>query len=170
MSLHGGDAKVHGSVVRADTFQQAMRAVELLHGRVPDLTVNCVVTRANIGHLRGVVDRLICFNRLCIKFSMTQPKGGGAHAFDVLVPPVEECAARVMDAIAYARHTSEPGAGPRLAHDGIPLCLLPGLEGLYDDLRTHRFATMIEADEDDFVPVDDVAKVQTERCAPCSIK
>src|SRR5262245_59105811 len=131
MSLHGGDAKVHGSVVRADTFGQAMRAVELLHGRVADLTVNCVVTRANIDHLRGLVDRLLPFSNLCIKFSMTQPKGGGAHAFDVLVPPVEECAARVTDAIAYAREISAPAACPRLAHDGIPLCLLPGLEDLY---------------------------------------
>src|SRR5262249_945010 len=149
MSLHGGDAKVHGSVVRADTFDQAMRAVELLHGRVPDLTVNCVVTTANLGHLRGVGDRLVPFPELCIKCSITRGRGGGLRGLEVLVRDVEECARRVRDAIEYAK-TQAGAGGPRLAHDGIPFCLLPGLEDLYDDLRTHRFATMIEADEDDF--------------------
>ena len=76
MSMHGGTPKVHGSVVRADTFAQAMKAVETLHGRVPDFTVNCVVTTANVKHLRGLVDRLVPFPELCIKLSMTQPKGG----------------------------------------------------------------------------------------------
>ncbi|MCK6591735.1 MAG: radical SAM protein, partial [Polyangiaceae bacterium] len=38
MSIHGGDAKVHGSVVRADTFQQALGALKRLAGRIPDLT------------------------------------------------------------------------------------------------------------------------------------
>src|SRR5689334_23096943 len=47
MSLHGGSAKVHGSVVRADTWDKAMAALRLLHGRIPDLTANCVVTTAN---------------------------------------------------------------------------------------------------------------------------
>jgi MoaA/NifB/PqqE/SkfB family radical SAM enzyme/SAM-dependent methyltransferase len=170
MSLHGGDAKVHGSVVRADTFCKAMDAVRRLHGRVQDFTVNCVVTTANVEHLRGLVDRLAPFSELTIKFSMTQPKGGGQRAFDVLVPKVERCAERVRDAIAYGMEKRGDAPGPRFAHDGIPFCLLPGLEDLYDDLKTHRFSVMIEADEDDFVPVDDVAKVHTERCEPCALR
>ena len=172
MSLHGGSAKVHGSVVRADTFNRAMAALALLHGRVPDLTANCVVTTANMPHLRGLVDQLRGFPELTLKFSMTQPKGAAARAFDVIVPDVEACAAAVRDAIAYGAQARPEGSatGPRFAHDGIPLCLLPGLEDRYDDLKTHRFAAMIEADEDDFIPVDDVAKVQPDKCAPCALR
>jgi MoaA/NifB/PqqE/SkfB family radical SAM enzyme/SAM-dependent methyltransferase len=170
MSMHGGDAKVHGSVVRADTFGKALSAVKNLHGVVDDLTVNCVVTTANVKQLRGVVDRLIELPKLCIKFSMTQPKGGGSHAFDVIVPDVAACAERVKDAIEYGMG-KRTGPGPRFAHDGIPFCLLPGLEDLYDDLKTHRYATMIESDEDDFVPVDDVAKIQPEEtCRDCALR
>lgn len=170
MSMHGGTPKVHGSVVRADTFAQAMKAVETLHGRVPDFTVNCVVTTANVKHLRGLVDRLLPFPELCIKFSMTQPKGAANRAFDVIVPDVTACAAQIADAIAYGTEKRGAAKGPRFAHDGIPFCLLPGLEDLYDDLKTHRFATMIEVDEDDFVPVDDVAKIQTDKCGPCALR
>jgi MoaA/NifB/PqqE/SkfB family radical SAM enzyme/SAM-dependent methyltransferase len=169
MSLHGGDAKVHGSVVRADTFAQAIAALELLAGRIPDLTANCVVTTANVRHLRGLVDRLLGLPDLSIKFSMTQPKGAANRAFDVIVPRVEECAERVKDAIDYG--LAKAGLrGPRFCHDGLPLCLLPGLESLYDDLKTHRFAAMIETDEDDFVPVDDVAKVHPPACDGCALR
>lgn len=170
MSIHGGDAKVHGSVVRADTFQQALGALRLLAGRVPDLTANCVVTTANMRHLRGLVDRLLPLDDLCIKFSMTQPKGAASRAPDVIIPDVEECARYVRDAIEHGRARAG-GSRVRFAHDGIPFCLLPGLEDLYDDLKTHRFAAMIEVDEDDFVPVDDVAKVQPEEaCGPCALR
>lgn len=170
MSLHGGTPKVHGSVVRADTFAQAMKAVDTIHGRVADFTVNCVVTTANVKHLRGLVDRLLPFPELCIKFSMTQPKGAAHRAFDVIVPDVEECAAKIADAITYGLEKRGAAVGPRFAHDGVPFCRIPGLEDLYDDLKTHRFATMIEVDEDDFVPVDDVAKIQTEKCGPCALR
>jgi len=171
MSLHGGEAKVHASVVRADTFARAIAALELLAGRVPDLTVNCVVTSANLKHLRGLVDRLAHLPDLCIKFSMTQPKGAANRAFDVIVPDVERCAERIRDAIAYGLGLArEKNASLRFAHDGVPFCLLSGLEHLYDDLKTHRFATMIEVDEDDFVPVDDVAKTFTDKCRACSLR
>src|SRR5262249_47458358 len=76
---------------------------------------------------------------------------------------------RVRGAIAYGLSIAKD-RGPRFHHDGIPLCLLPGLEDRYDDLKTHDFSTMIEADEDDFVPVDDVAKVHTEKCDDCALR
>lgn len=170
MSIHGGDAKVHRSVVRADTFDQALGALRLLAGRVPDLTANCVVTTANLPHLRALVERLLPLRDLTIKLSMTQPKGGGQHAFDVIVPDVAECAAAVKDAILHGLSLRGEQALPRFAHDGLPFCLLPGLEDLYDDLKTHRFATMIEADEDDFVPVDDVAKMHPPACEGCGLR
>src|SRR5262249_28288584 len=170
MSIHGGDARVHRSVVRADTFDQAIGALRLLAGRVPDLTANCVVTTATLPRLRAVAERLAPLGDLTIKFSMTQPKGGGHHAFDVIVPDVEACGAAVKDAILHGMSLRAGAPWPRFAHDGVPFCHLPGLEDLYDDLKTHRFASMIEADEDDFVPVDDVAKLHPAACDGCSLR
>lgn len=170
MSIHGGEAKVHRSVVCADTFDQAMGALKNLVGRVPDLTAHCVVTTANLPHLRGLMDRLVPLGRLRIKLSMTQPKGGGHHAFDLLVPSVTAVGDAVSDAIRYGMELRGASEWPIFAHDGVPFCRVPGLEDLYDDLKTHRFATMIEADEDDFVPVDDVAKTHPDPCQPCALR
>ncbi len=170
MSLHGGEAKVHRSVVRADTFSQATKALSNLAGRVPDLTVNCVVTTANVGHLRGFVERVLAHDDVCVKLSMTQPKGAADRAYDVLVPDVEECAAAIATAIRFGMERARELGRERVrfAHDGVPFCLLPGLEDLYDDLKTHRFGVMIESDEDDFVPVDDVLKVHGPKCLDCA--
>ncbi len=168
MSLHGGTAKVHNSLVRADAFAQTYAAVKNLAGRGLDFTVNTVVTRQNLTHLRGVVDAMLPYLDVTLKFSMVQPKGGADRLFDQVIPRVSEVAAAVKDAIDYGTARSE-GRG-RYAHDGIPFCLLPGLERLYDDLKTHRFATMIEIGEPDFFPVDDRAKVQPEECDTCALR
>jgi pyruvate-formate lyase-activating enzyme/SAM-dependent methyltransferase len=164
MSLHGGTARVHNSLVRADTFGEAMRALANLSGRGLDLTINCVVAKQNLGHLREMVDALRPYGDATLKFSMVQPKGGGVAHFESLVPTVSEVAAAVIDAIAYG------GGGPRFRHDGIPLCLLPGLEDGYADLKTDRFATMVEIGEPDFFPVDDKAKIQPEPCQGCRLR
>ncbi len=56
LSLHGGTAKMHNSLVRADAFAQTFAAIKVLAGRGLDFTVNTVVTRQNVAHLRGIVD------------------------------------------------------------------------------------------------------------------
>ncbi len=168
MSLHGGTPQVHDRLVRADTFAQAVAALRNLSGRGLDLTINTVVTRQNVDHLRGMVDLVLPHRDLTLKFSMMQPKGGGNHAFDALMPRVSEVAAKVVDAIEYGVHRAPDG--PRFAHDGIPLCLLPGHEHRYDDLKTHAFATMVEVGEPDFYPVDDQDKVQPEPCRACALR
>ena len=170
MSLHGGSPKIHASLVRADSFARAVGAIDVLHGRIPDLTVNCVVTRQNVEHLDGVVDLLLRYPALTLKFSMTTPKGGAASAFDTLVPDVRRVAERVKAAILRGIEARGAAPGPRFAHDGIPFCLLEGLEDAYDDLKTHDFATMIEVDEDDYVPVDEVAKVHGDACRDCTLR
>ncbi|MGZ3421658.1 MAG: radical SAM protein [Polyangiales bacterium] len=166
MSLHGGNAKVHNLLVRADAFEQTYQAVKNLAGLGLDFTVNTVVTRQNIEHLRPIVDAMLPYPDVVLKFSMVQPKGGGDKHFDRLIPPVSQVAAKVRDAIEYGL---SKGDG-KYAHDGIPFCLLPGHEEKYDDLKTHRFATMIEIGEPDFFPVDDRAKVQPKACDDCSIR
>jgi pyruvate-formate lyase-activating enzyme/SAM-dependent methyltransferase len=169
MSLHGGTAKIHNALVRADAFEQTYAAVANLAGRGLDFTVNTVVTRQNLEHLRGVVDALAPWPDVVVKFSMVQPKGGGEKLFEHLIPRVSDVAARVKDAIEYGLERSQ--GKQAFAHDGIPFCLLPGHERRYDDLKSHRFATMIEVGEPDFFPVDDLAKVQPEvTCGRCALR
>ena len=169
MSLHGGTARVHNSLVRADAFEQTYAAVGNLAGRGLDFTVNTVVTKQNLEHLRGVVDALAPWPDVVVKFSMVQPKGGADRLFAHVIPRVSDVATRVKDAIEYGLARSD--GRMRFAHDGIPFCLLPGHEDRYDDLKTHRFATMIEVGEPDYFPVDDLAKVQPEEtCAGCALR
>ncbi|MFO0660449.1 MAG: radical SAM protein [Polyangiaceae bacterium] len=171
LSLHGGDARVHNRLVRAQAFEESFGGVKALHGKIETLTVNCVITPSNLPHLRAVVDLLLPFTELTIKFSMTAPKGAGDANFDLVVPPVDACAAAVKDAIEYGLSKLPAGArGPRFAHDGLPLCLLPGLEDLYDDLKTNHFRTMTEVGETDFFPVDDIIKTHPEPCDSCALK
>ncbi|MBX3248069.1 MAG: radical SAM protein [Myxococcales bacterium] len=170
MSLHGV-GRIHDRLVRSESWEAAYRAVGNLSGRGIDLTLNCVVTKQNLEHLVPLVDAVLPFSDLRLKFSMVQPKGGGARLFDGLTARVTDVAARVAEAIAHgARAVAERGAaGPSFGHDGIPHCLLPELEGLYDDLKTHRFATMSDVGEPDYFPVDEEANVQPEEtCGGCA--
>jgi SAM-dependent methyltransferase len=144
--------------------------VEVLSGRGLDFTVNCVITRHNVEHLRGVVDALLPYPDVTLKFSMVEPKGGGDKLFEHLMPRVSHVAERVQDAIRYGRERRGDAAGPRFTHGAIPLCLMRGFEDAFDDLKTHRFATMIEVGEPDFFPVDDLNKLQPEeKCRGCSL-
>ncbi len=171
VSFHGPSARVHNSLVRAPAFDETLQAIRNLHTKIEVLTVNCVVTRSNLAELRALVDLLLPLPHLTLKFSMTAPKGGGDRLFEHLVPPVTDVARAVADAISYGLARRGDATGPHFGHDGLPLCLLPGLEHLYDDLRTNAFRTMTEVGEDDFFPVDDVIKVQPDDpCAGCSLR
>lgn len=171
LSMHGGTPKVHNSLVRADAFNDSLAAVRNLHGRVPDLTVNCVVTQTNRKRLRELVDLMMPLPELSLKFSMTAPKGGGDKLFEFVVPRVTECAEAVVDAIRYGTERRGEAPGPRFGHDGLPFCLLDGYERLYDDLRTNDFKTMSEVGEPDFFPVDDVIKAQpADPCGGCALR
>lgn len=165
LSLHGGTAPVHNRLVRSDAFDQALAAIRNLAGRGLDVTVNCVVTRQNLAHLRGLVDVLAATPDVALKFSMVEPKGGAAKNFDLLVPRVAAVAAAVRDAADYAAPR-----GVRVTHGGIPRCLVPGLEDSYSDLRTHRYWTMVEIGEPDLFPVDDDNKRHPPACDGCALR
>ncbi len=165
LSLHGGTAKVHDLMVRSEAFEQTFGAIGVLSGRGLDFTVNCVITRHNVEHLRGLVDAIRPYEDVRLKYSMVEPKGGGAALFEHLMPRVTLVAERVREAIDYGRALGVT----RITHGAIPLCLLRGYEDCFDDLKTHRFATMIEVGEPDYYPVDDRNKVQPEAsCRGCS--
>lgn len=169
LSLHGGTAKVHDLMVRSDAFEETYSAIGVLSGRGLDFTVNCVITRHNVEHLRSLVDAILPYRDVTLNLSMVEPKGGGAALFTHLMPRVSLVAERVADAIRYGRERAGED-GPQFRHGAIPLCLVPGLEDSYGDLKTHRFRTMIEVGEPDFFPVDDLNKMQPESaCRGCSL-
>ena len=169
LSLHGGSARVHDRMVRSKAFEETYGALANLSGRGLDLHVNCVVTKHNLDHLRGVVDAVLAYPDATVKFSMVEPKGGGDLLFRHLMPRVVDVAAKVADAIRYGQ--ARAPRGPRFVHGAVPLCLLPGLEDRYDDLKTHGYWTMTEVGEPDFFPVDDLNKVQPEeRCRGCRLR
>lgn len=172
LSLHGGTRKIHNLMVRSDAFDAAYQAVRNLSGRGLDFSVNCVITRHNVEHLQGLVDALLPYPDVAVKFSMVEPKGGGDKLFDHLMPRVELVAERVMQAIDYGdRRVAELGQpGPSFSHGAIPLCLMPGYEHRFDDLKTHAYRTMIEVGEPDFFPVDDLNKTHPDPCRGCALQ
>jgi MoaA/NifB/PqqE/SkfB family radical SAM enzyme/SAM-dependent methyltransferase len=171
LSLHGGSAKVHDLMVRSEAFEQTYGALANLTGRGIDLTANCVITRHNVDHLKGLVDACLEYPDLVVKLSMVEAKGGGDALFEHLMPRVAHVARRVREAIDYGRaKVAERGGGPRFVHGAIPLCLMQGYEDAFDDLKTHGFWTMTEVGEPDYFPVDDLNKVQPpESCAGCAL-
>jgi pyruvate-formate lyase-activating enzyme/SAM-dependent methyltransferase len=169
LSLHGGSARVHNLMVRSHAFDEALAALHNLRDRELDLHVHCVVTRHNLAHLRGLVDATLPFTRATVKFSMVEPKGGGDRLFDHLMPRVADVAAAVDAAIAHGEAAAR-GGGPRFEHGAIPLCLVPGRERQYGDLKTHRYHTMIEVGEPDYFPVDDRNKVHPPACTGCALR
>jgi len=167
LSLHGGSAKIHNLLVRSHAFEETYGALANLSGRGLDLSVNCVVTKQNVNHLRALVDACLPYPDAKVKLSMVEPKGGGDKLFARLMPRVSEVAERVRDALD---HAASKGQAHRFTHGAIPLCLLPGWERGFDDLKTHRFATMTEVGEPDFYPVDALNKVQPAPCEGCSLR
>ncbi len=167
LSLHGGTAELHDAAAGAPSFARVLGALHALSGRGVETWVNCVVTRRNLDALGGVVEVVRPFRDAALKLSLVEPRGAALPAFDALVPTVTEAAAAVRDALALAR---AGGAPSRVAHDYLPLCLLPGWEGARGDLRAHGFRSMAEVGEPDLFPVDERNTVKPERCAPCVLR
>jgi MoaA/NifB/PqqE/SkfB family radical SAM enzyme/SAM-dependent methyltransferase len=168
LSLHGGSAEVHDGLAGAPSFGRVLGALGALAGRGLEVWVNCVVTRPNLDRLAEVVAAVAPFAGASLKFSMVEARGAAAGGFDDMVPRVTEVAARVRAAVELARRTL--GAGRRVAHDGIPFCLLPGLEELRGDLRAHGFTRMAEVGEPDLFPVDERNALHPPRCRPCALR
>jgi len=164
LSLHGGDAALHNGLTRTDSFEQTLSAIRNLNRPGMDLTVNAVVTSANLDRLGEMVDLLSRDSGLRLKFSMVEPKGAALERFDELMPDITAVAARVREAIVYAQARAP---GLRLAHEGIPLCLLGGLEQRASDLRLDGFAWISEAHEAGFFPVDAANKERVDACGRC---
>ena len=168
VSLHGGSAVIHDAIVRARAFAQTSQAIRNLHGQVDELTVNAVVTRDNLHHLRSLVDLLRPFPALCIKFTFPQPKGAAHDAFDLVVPLLSDAARAVSDAIAHGSKGQPPDPS-RFGLEGFPACTIPGLEHLRNDLYTHHIDVISEPEDDDLIAVDTALSMKTARCEGCRL-
>jgi MoaA/NifB/PqqE/SkfB family radical SAM enzyme/SAM-dependent methyltransferase len=170
MSLHGPDAATHDHIVGDAAFVQTLDAVRNLARRPHiETTVNCVVVKQNVDRLRDVVDLLMDVGGAFeIKFGCLETKGAADKAFRGITPPLAEAAAAVAAALRHGLARRGDAPWPRFGHEGFPLCLLPGLEALDDDMRAHRIHAMAEADEDDFFPIDDMNRAHGGACADCT--
>lgn len=166
VSLHAGEAAEHDRLTRAESFHQTVAGVERLHGLGVEVTVNTVLTRGGRG-LRRLVDLLAPLKGLRFKVSMVEPKGEALDRFDALVPDLDEAAARARELLQYAGRQAPSLAR---AHEGFPLCLMPGLTGLAGGLREEGFTLMSEADEEGFFAVDTDNREHPEPCAACALR
>ena len=170
VSLHGSHAALHDALVGARAFEETLAGIRNLHGRVPNLAVNTVVTRSNLTDLRNLVDLLLPLPALQQKFTMPQPKGAAWDRFEDIVPSLREAADAVADAIRYGHQRASSAAPGRFGFEGFPLCLLPGLEAIHSDLRSHEIEFMSEPEDDGLVAVDDVLLTKPPLCAPCDLR
>lgn len=152
MSLHGPEA-VHDSITRAPgSFAQASAALALL-SRVGglELTCNTVVTCENMDCLEQVVDMVLGQDRVVLKFSAVEPKGGAAQDKGQIPHPIQSARA-VSRALDYA--LSRGMSLDRLGVDGFPHCLDSRFAGLQTDFFTHGIMGIREVNEGAFFPID----------------
>lgn len=167
VSLHAPTAEIHDRLVGVSgAFDETLRGLRALHGRVAHLWVNTVVTRANLAVVPDLIDVASELPESVMKLTFPQPKGAVLAAFDAVVPGLAEASQAVIRAFEHARRRGHQ----RLGHEGFPLCLLPGFEALRDDLRTHGFLGMSELHDRGFEPIDDALRVWPEPCDGCSLR
>lgn len=169
ISLHGAKQSTHNRMVLAPAFEQVMAGLENVAGKVPDLTVNAVVTKTNIHELKDMVDLILPFAPVRLKFSYTEPKGNAHHQFEDVVPDISEAARHVNEAIAYGEEKGAR-AGLRMGCENFVPCLIKHYDRYNDDLFTDNFIFMSESHEEAFFPVDSGKRVFLQACYDCSLK
>jgi MoaA/NifB/PqqE/SkfB family radical SAM enzyme len=167
VSLAGPDRDLHDRHAGAPAFDQATAALGLLAERIPELTVNVVVTGWNVRRLREFAAAVEPFPSARLKFSLVEPAGNVLDDFDDRVPPLAAAARAVAAAIDHARRLRTERS---VVWDGFPLCLVPRHESLECGLREDGFAFMSEAFERDWHPTDDAHRAFGEVCAACSLR
>ncbi|MGM0577867.1 MAG: radical SAM protein [Myxococcota bacterium] len=225
-SVHGGTPEVHDAIVGDAAFEQTLAGVRTCLARGVAVHLHCVVTRANLHHLRGVVDLLSDLPGGTLAFAPVEPVGDAARD-DSQVPSPEEAARAIADAIRHgdsrehrsgvrtaglrgisewigqarsagaasrampsgmaqrsrqaeapeiagsptgARSFGAPGLSGRVAHQDVPLCLLPGLEDRWTDPRARGFTRRSRVADDDLLPLDRGGRVQPEPCTDCALR
>jgi MoaA/NifB/PqqE/SkfB family radical SAM enzyme len=129
LSIHGGRPEVHDAATRRPgSFAQALaglRAALGVRNRGGRLQVEIVtvVYRGNLEALDESVAVLLATGPDRLSVNVVEPRGEALTRFDEIVPPLAASAA------ALTRLLRRFGGVARLTVDGVPPCLLPGLEG-----------------------------------------
>ena len=168
LSLHGTE-RYHNKCTGDRSFAQTFEGLRNLTGRGLDLTVNCVVVEQNRHALRELVELLLPFPDVMLKFSCCEPKGAALRHEEAVVPPLAAAAAAVVDAIRHGRALVGAGPGPRFAIENFPLCLMEEHRDLDDDLMANRLLVMSEVWDDGLVDIDDFNKVKPPPCSGCAL-
>jgi len=161
VSICGPDAATHDRHTAAKSFNQTLKGLENLAGKIEDLTANLVITSWNIQHLERMPDLMASLGAVRLKLSMLEPEGAALDRFEDLVPRLESATRAAVNVCGRS--------SARL--DGFPLCLIPDeLHGLESGLREDGFFIMSEAFEDRWYPVDDANRSYGQRCRACSLR
>lgn len=169
VSLHGAKASTHNRMVLAPAFEEVMKGLRNVSGQVPDLTVNAVVTKSNMHELNDMVDLILPFSPIRLKFSCVEPKGAAHYQFDDVAPDISESARFVNEAIAYGEEKSA-GSGMCLGCEGFVPCLIENYDKYNADLYTDNFISMSESHEDTFYPVGSGDRCFLPSCFDCVLK
>lgn len=169
ISLHGARKKTHNRIVLASAFDQVVKGLRNISRQVPVLTVNAVVTPVNVKELKEIVDLVLPFAPLTLKFSYVEPKGEALRHFDDVMIPIHEAAHYVNEAIAYGERVGKD-AGLQLGCENFVPCLIENFPKYNADLFTDNFVYMSESHEASFFPVDYGDRTYLPACSDCSLK
>jgi len=161
ISICGPDAAIHDRHTATESFNQTLKGMKNLAGKIEDLAANLVITSWNVEHLGRLPELMASLGPVRLKLSMLEPEGSVLEQFDTLVPRLESAARSAVDVCSR-------GAA---SLDGFPLCLIPeDLHGRESGLREDGFFLMSEAFEDRWYPVDDANRSFGDRCRVCSLR
>jgi cyclic pyranopterin phosphate synthase len=165
ISIHGGSAEVHDAATRRPgSFDAALRglgaALALRNdGGALQVELVTVVYRGNLGVVESTVERLLATGPDRLSVNLVEPWGEALARFDEVVPPLSE-AASVLRALLRRF-----GAQARLNLDGVPPCLLPGVEGFAGNREAVDLASGSGELYDSEGP--EQGRVYGERCGAC---
>ncbi len=167
VSLCAPEAGLHDRHTQVESFNQTIKGLEYLSGKLGDLTINVVITAWNIDSLERMPALAAELAPVRLKFSMIEPEGNALNSFETLVPSLKRASktvARILEQVYELE-------GVTFAVDGFPLCLLSdSFRPLESGLREDGFFIMSEAFEDDWHPIDDLNRGFGALCSQCSLR
>lgn len=123
-----------------------------------NLTINYIITSLNMNHLKKLINQILPFNNLILKFSIIKPKKTTNKLFNTMIPKISNITTKIIKTITYKQ---KQNTNLTFTHNKIPLYLLPNLKHLYNNLKTHNFTSITKIYEPNFYPIDNTNYIQT---------
>lgn len=168
LSLHGAVERTHNALTNTISFKQVLSGLRNISGKIPYLTINVVVTKMNLKELKNIVDLILPFSPLRLKFSFVEPKGAVLENFNGIVPDIATAAKCINDVFEYGEKAAPKGIS--FSCDGFVPCLIKNYNFYNGDLFTDNFVYMMESFENKFVPVDFGERCFLPPCFDCVYK